>query len=370
MELNELHSLLALTTFPHLGPFKIKLLIQVFGSAKQALQATKEDLLPLPGLGAKILESWDSHRLSQPWWKEIELAERLQIRLIPWTSPHYPKRLLDIIDSPVLLYVRGDIKSVDSQAIAIVGTRHPTPYGLDCADRFSRQLALAGFTIVSGLARGIDTAAHQAALNSGRTLAVIGSGLANIYPRENVHLAEKISQQGAIISEFPLTTPPDRQNFPQRNRIVSGLSLGVLLVEAPLLSGAMITMDKALKQNRRLFAIPGRIDNENFQGNHALIKHGKTQLVESPKDIIDHFQSLFTLNCSKKTPTMEVQDFEKEELELLNRLPAEELSLEEIFQRVNMPAAKLNVLLMSLMLKRAIREYPGKIYKKVLYQNG
>ncbi len=370
MELDELHSLLALTTFPYLGPLKIKLLVEVLGSAKQALEAKKADLASMPGLGSRVLDNWDAHKSKQPWWKEVELAERLQVDLIPWTSALYPKRLLDIIDSPVLLYVRGKITSADNQAMAIVGTRHASTYGLDAAYTFSRTLARQGFTIVSGLARGIDTSAHSAALETGRTLAVIGSGLANIYPRENVQLAERIVQQGALISEFPLTTPPDRQNFPQRNRIVSGLSLGVLLIEAPLQSGAMITMDRAMKQHRRMFTLPGRIDNENFRGNHALIKEGKAQLVESPQDIIDHFQSLLSLNSGKKTQMLEVIDFEREELEVLQALPAEEVSLEEIFQRTQLPAAKLNVVLMSLMLKKAIREYPGKIYKKVLYQHG
>ncbi len=296
----------------------------------------------------------------------------MKIKLISWKDPSYPKRLLDIIDSPVLLYVRGEIKPKDTQALAIVGTRNPTIYGLTMSEQFSQRLAKEGFTILSGLARGIDTAAHRSALFSGRTIAVIGSGLADIYPRENSQLAEEIAQQGALISEFPMTTPPDRQNFPQRNRIVSAMSLGVLLIEAPLKSGAMITMERALLQKRQCFAIPGRIDTKDFQGNHSLIKSGKAQLVEMPEEIMDNFQNLFQGSRSSLQPSQPAQcyGFEKEELELLNQFPIEELSLEELMQKVKLPIAKLNVLLMSLMLKRAIREYPGKIYKKVSHYNG
>lgn len=363
--MNELHSLVALTTIPLLGPVKIRWLVQHFGSAAEALKTQGADLADLPGFGAKFIEGWKNTLNKQPWWKEIELAERLKVQLVSWKDPLYPKRLLDIIDSPVLLYIKGELLPKDTQAIAVVGTRNPTIYGLNVAEQFGRHLAKEGYTVISGLARGIDTAAHRAALSEGRTVAVIGSGLAEIYPHENLELADRISHSGALISEFPMSTPPDRKNFPQRNRIVSGMSAGVLLIEAPIKSGAMITMENALAQNRKVFAIPGRIDSENYQGNHLWIKRG-AQLVDHPMNVVESFENLFP-GCAKPLPAAPRPSLEREEMDLLEKLPAEELTLEEIAKKVPLSVGKLNAILMGLILKRAIKEYPGKIYKKVMY---
>jgi DNA processing protein len=362
--LKELEALVALSTVPYLGSIKIRLLVQHFGSAEAAITAPLDVIESLPGFGAKIMAGIESLKKNEEWKKEMDLVESMSVKLIPWTSPDYPKRLLAIEDYPALLYVRGEITRKDSQAIAVVGTRHPTIYGLEMAEKFGCELASLNFTIVSGLARGIDTAAHRGALKKGRTLAVIGSGLADVYPAENKELADEIAQHGALISEFSMKTPPDRHNFPQRNRIVSGLSLGSLLIEAPLKSGAMITMEMAKRHKRKLYALPGRADMEQFRGNHALIKQGGAQLVENVNDIANSFDLLFqnveNNNYQKKIP------LEKEEAELLKKLSHIEMTLEEITRLTNLPIAKLNVLLMSLMIKKAIREYPGKIYKKVI----
>ena len=340
--------------------------MQHFGSAAAVVEAPAEEIGQLPGFGPKIMQGWGSWRQSGAWKKELELVEKMRVKLIPWTSPEYPKRLLEIADYPVLLYVRGEIKPSDRQAIAVVGTRHPTIYGLEMAEKFGQDLAAQGFTVISGLARGVDTAAHKGALQRGRTIAVIGSGLADIYPQENMGLAEEISEKGALVSEFPMSTPPDRQNFPQRNRIVSGMSLGTLLVEAPIKSGAMITMERALTHGRKLFALPGRADSEQFRGNHCLIKQRQAQLVENAQDVAAGFEDMFQ-NCAKP-PLMKsaMPALEKEEADLLRHMPAEEVSYEELSRLANLPVVKLNVLLMSLMLKKAIREYPGKIYKRAV----
>lgn len=360
--MNELEALVALSMVPYLGPIKIRLLVRHFGSADAALAANPREIESLPGFGAKISTGMELLKKNEPWKNELDLVETMNVKLIAYTSSEYPKRLLEIEDYPVLLYVRGEIKPKDTQAIAIVGTRHPTIYGLEMAEKFGHELSFMHFTVVSGLARGVDTAAHRGALKRGRTLAVIGSGLADIYPAENKELADEIAQQGALISEFSMKTPPDRQNFPQRNRIVSGLSLGTLLIEAPIKSGAMITMEMARKHKRKRYALPGRADIEGFRGNHSLIKQG-VPLVENVNDIVNSFDLLFenteNKSCQKEIPV------DKEEAELLKHLSQTEMTLEEITQLTNLPIAKLNVMLMSLMIKKAIREYPGKIYKKV-----
>ncbi len=363
--MEEIKALLLLTNMPLLGSIKIRLLIEHFGSAVTAIQAKKEDLALLPGFGAKILNSWDHFIHSHDIRKNLELVERFQTTIITYQDPRYPKRLLELPDHPVLLYVKGNYAKQDQRCLAIVGTRHASLYGLEMAKKISKELAQAGFTIISGLASGIDTAAHQGALEAGRTLAILGSGISNIYPTENCDLASKITNQGALISEFPMTAPPDRTHFPQRNRIVSGMSMGTLLIEAPFRSGAMLTMNNALSQNRPLFALPGRADLDNFRGNHHLIKQRKAHLIEGSQDILNFFGELFHLPASTPPACSPLIPLEKEEVELIKKLPQEELSIDEIFKRTQLPIHQLNVLLMSLVLKKVIREYPGKIYKKI-----
>jgi DNA processing protein len=259
--------------------------------------------------------------------------------------------------------MQGELLKEDQRCLAIVGTRQASVYGQEMAHRLSRELAQAGFTIVSGLARGIDTAAHRGALEKGRTLAVLGSGLACIYPTENIALAGAIRQQGALISEFAMATPPDRQNFPQRNRIVSGMTLGTILIEAPQQSGAMLTVERALNQGRPVFALPGRVDQDSFRGNHALIKERKAELIENVEDILKNFECSLPL-VFKPTQKLPFR-LEKEEEELLRQMPIQEISVEELVAHIQWPVAKLNGLLMSLVLKKIVKEYPGKIYKKI-----
>jgi len=365
--LNELEALVQLAATPHLGAIKIRLLLQHFGSALDALNGDLAEIAQFPGFGEKIIGSLRQSRTSDFGRREVELASRYQVNLIPYTSPDYPKSLLEIHDRPVLLYVKGQIKESDRQSIAVIGTRQMSVYGGEMAEKFSQDLAAAGLTVVSGLARGIDTAAHLGALRKGRTLAVIGSGLGDIYPAENSALAKAIVDQGrgALISEFPMMTPPDRQNFPQRNRIVSGMTMGTVLIEAPQKSGAMITMEKALSQQKKLFALPGRADSENFKGNHYLIKKGLAQLVESGRDVIESYTNLFHHPDPKSRVAVARPYLEKEEEQFLRLLPAQELSFDEIAGLTQLPIMKLNVLLMSLMLKKVIKEFPGKIYKKL-----
>lgn len=362
--LDELEALLILSQLPLVGSIKVRLLMQHYGSATAVLKAPLEEIAHFPGFGPKILQAWKRGLEEGQWKQNLILAERLQAHLIPFTSPHYPKRLLEIGDYPLVLYVQGELLREDQRCLAIVGTRQASVYGQEMAHRLSRELTQAGFTIVSGLARGIDTAAHRGALEKGRTLAVLGSGLAHLYPTENSALAGAIRQQGALISEFAMATPPDRQNFPQRNRIVSGMTMGTLLIEAPQQSGAMLTVERALSQGRPVFALPGRVDQDSFKGNHALIKGRKVELIENVEDILKNFEDC-SLPLVFKSTKKSSFPLEKEEEELLRQMPIQEVSIEELVAYLQWPVAKLNGLLMSLVLKKIVKEYPGKIYKKI-----
>lgn len=361
--MNELEALSLLTTIAHLGSIKIRLLINHFGSALEAVNADVQSIGELPGFGTKFTQTWNEARDQTAWKTNMRLAAEGGIDIIPYSSPHYPQRLLNIPDHPILLYVKGSLLKKDQHCLAVVGTRQCSIYGLEMAKKISQELADAGFTIVSGLARGIDTAAHEGALINGRTLAVIGSGLSNVYPRENIALGRQISERGALISEFSPLTPPDRQTFPQRNRIVSGMSMGTVLIEAPEKSGAMITMDRAMNQGRPIFALPGRVDQDSFRGNHFLIKRQYATLIENGADVASHFDSLFSTIPAAR-PVVAMPHLEEDEEKLMKLLPQTELSIEQIMQMTQLPISKVSVLLMSLVLKKCLKEYPGKIYRK------
>lgn len=356
--MNETDAFAVLACTPNLGAVKIRLLLQEFGTALNALEASSSVIAKLPGF-SRIAASWEQWRHRVDWQQDLALAKQLGAQLIPFTSPLFPKALLETPDHPALLYVQGQIKPQDQRSIAVVGTRHASIYGNEMALKISQDLASQGFTVISGLARGVDTSAHQGALKSGRTLAVIGSGLADIYPEENRPLARAITERGALISEFRMSTPPDRQNFPQRNRIVSGMSMAILLIEAPIRSGAMITMDKGFSQKRPLFALPGRADNENFRGNHELIRSGKAKLVENAADIISHFDSLFPLPISQPVPARQLHLDPQEQI-LLKTMEQEEMHIDTLAHLSSLPIHQVQTMLMSLVMKKNSERVPGE----------
>lgn len=356
--MEEVEAFAALASVEGLGAIKIRQLVEHFGSAAEAFKADPAKVMGVCGRDIR----------NGSWKEDLELAARLGVELIPFTSPQFPKQLLQIPDHPAMLYVKGKIESCDKRSIAVVGTRNASIYGMEMAEQISSELAARGFTIVSGLARGIDTASHRGALTKGRTLAVIGSGLADVYPPENRGLSQEISKRGALISEFPMRTPPDRQNFPQRNRIVSGMTLATLLIEAPIKSGAMITMERAWSQGRKLFALPGRADVEGFRGNHHLIKSGRAVLVESAADIAAHFEDLFPFVCMQPVDSQRFL-LDEHEKNLLNSMPNEEIGVDHLSSLLNLPVHQVHTLLMGLILKKAVKEYPGKIYKKLAALN-
>ncbi|MBA3273321.1 MAG: DNA-protecting protein DprA, partial [Chthoniobacterales bacterium] len=284
---------IALNMLPKMGPVRLRKLLEVFETPERILSARAGALRAVDGVGAEVAEQITN------WENIVDLAAELQritdfgAEVIAAASPNYPKQLREIHAPPIVLYVWGDLTERDTHAIGVIGSRRTTHYGTECAKKLSYQLAYAGLTVVSGLARGIDTAAHQGALAAkGRTIAVIGSGLLNLYPPENAALAEKIARgNGAVVSEFSMEIEPDRQTFPMRNRIISGWSQGILVVEAGLNSGALITASQALEQGRSVYAVPGHINAPSAHGSNRLIQQG-AKLVMEANDILDDLNIL------------------------------------------------------------------------------
>ena len=316
----------------------------------------------MDGIGpetAKIISSWQDHVDPS---KEISEAEERGISIITREDEDYPKHLLQAYDSPILLYVWGKILPRDKHAISVVGSRRTTTYGINATRKLTYQLAHAGFTIVSGLARGIDTAAHESALAAkGRTIAVIGSGLGRLYPPENLTLAEKIADgNGAVISEFPLQRPPDKQTFPMRNRIVAAWSQAVLVTECPAWSGSLITANLASEYGKPIFAVPGPIDKPSSAGCHQLIRDGAT-LVSDASHIIDDMGELpFSYKQEIPEEKEAAPELPPEEAAVLAAMPAgEELAVDRIISESGLPSSAVTAALFKLELRRLVRALPG-----------
>lgn len=347
-----------------IGPVRVRKLREALGSVEAIFSERVGGLSKIEGIGQGPAESIMSWEKTFDLKSELARCEELKIEIADCEDESYPKQLLEIYDPPLVLYYRGDLEAASKRSIAVVGSRSTTYYGLETAKKLSYQMAYAGLTVGSGLARGIDTAAHQGALAAkGRTLAVVGSSLDLIYPPENRPLAEMIAEKrGVVLSEFSLGTAPDKQTFPMRNRIVSGLSSGVLVVEAGDKSGALITARMALEQGRQVFAIPGRINDESAKGCHRLIKDG-AKLVESVEDILQEFEFLF--------PKVEAEprlawpdDLTAEEVLLLQTLDIHEMQLDEIIRKCGLPSAKVSSTLLRLEMRKMIRQLPGKHFVK------
>lgn len=296
--------------------------------------------------------------------EELRSIERHQAKVITVLDTAYPEILKNIDDAPVVLYVKGALPSADDLSVAIVGSRKSSLYGISIAEKFSRELSELGFVIVSGMARGVDTAAHKAALKAkARTVAVLGSGLANIYPKENAGLVEQIAQSGAVISEFPMHTSPLAHNFPRRNRIISGLSQGVIVVEAAKKSGALITADFALEQGKEIFAVPGRIDTVYSQGTHGLIQQG-AKLVTCVEDVLQELSF-----SESQLPPVAVNRVEKclaetladEERQIVQQIGTTPVHIDELAGAFSNRAA-LGKILLNLELKKVIKQLPGKVF--------
>lgn len=276
------------------GPVTFRKLVRVFGSPEAELSAPKERLLEVPDISPRIADAIRAARTNRWAEEEIARAAGQGVALLPLGAPEYPRTLLNTYDPPPVLYVKGELRETDALSVAIVGTRKCSAYGRAQAAKLAAGLALAGFTVISGLARGVDSAAHLGTLEqpNGRTVAVLGTGLDNVYPPENLKLLEQIAAgRGAVITELPFNSPPSKEHFPRRNRIIAGLSLGVIVVEGDESSGALITARYAVDMDREVFAVPGSVENPNSRGPHRLIKQG-AKLVESVEDVLDELQNV------------------------------------------------------------------------------
>ncbi len=355
----------ALNLMEKVGPVTVRSLVQSLGSAAAIFEASKQDLLAVKGVGENLAASIHQQCRRIDWQDEQERAAARGIRIISRVDPEYPEALSRIYDPPLALYVRGTLHEGDKHAMAIVGTRRGTHYGRETAKRMASGLAQAGYTIVSGLARGMDTMAHEGALEvKGRTLAVLGSGMDHLFPACNAGLADRIAAQGAVLSEFPLARQPDRTTFPMRNRIVSGLSKGIVVVEAGRRSGALITADAALEQGRDVFAVPGRIDNAYAEGPNALIRKGAV-LVRGVQDVLDECGSLWggALSRANAVPR-ELCTLNEEESGLLALLGSGEQGVDELIRQSGLQASRVSSLLLGLEMKRMIRMLPGRVVEK------
>ncbi len=287
--MTELEAMIALNMLPDIGPLRMARLVRHFNTAFDVLNATTNDLCQVEGIGPRIAATIRDWKKNGDPKTEIELTKAAGVEILTLNDDRYPVLLAEIPDPPPLIYVRGNVEALQNQPpnLAVVGTRRPSDYGRKMARHFGESAAVAGITVVSGLARGIDTVVQQATVDGGgQAVAVLGSGLAHIYPQENVPLARQIAENGAVISEFPMRTAPSRQTFPVRNRLIAGLCLHTLVVEAAYKSGALITAEQALEQGRNVMALPGQVDNPQCRGCHALIRDGAV-LVERFNDVMD-----------------------------------------------------------------------------------
>jgi DNA processing protein len=348
-----------------LGPVSVRRLIDTLGSPKAILEADRDALMEARGVGEKLALKIVVQRDEISAEKEIDKAAEIGARIITPLDDEYPNALKTIHNPPLALYVLGRILPQDAKAIAIVGSRATSHYGLTAADRLAYQLGKTGFTVVSGLARGTDTAAHSGALKSGgRTIAVLGGALDCLYPPENAELAEKISKNGAVVSEYPMGRKADRMTFPYRNRIISGISMGVLLTESALKGGSMHTAEAAIEQGRTVFALPGRIDTPGARGPHMLIKNG-AKLVERLDDILEEYEFLIP-TAELETPdeaTAARPDvpLSAEEAKVVEALWNESLDIDSLGREIGMQSHELSGILLGLEMKRVVKTLPGRM---------
>ena len=356
---------IALSLVRGLGPATFKKLADFFGDPTLALSASAETLAAVPGLDRPVAERLLGFSAWSEVQKELERTEAAGATIVPYASALYPARLKAIVDPPPFLYVKGELATSDERAVAIVGTRAASDYGLGLTRDLGRGLAALGFTIVSGMARGIDAAAHEAALEAGgRTIAVLGSGIDVIYPPEHEKLYQRISQQGAVVSELPLGTAPLAYNFPARNRIISGLAMGVVVVEATEKSGSLITAAQALEQGREVFAVPGAAGSSRSRGPHRLIRQG-AKLVERVEDVIEEIAPQLAARAAapEKAPPVLPADLSAEAKKIFTLVADAPRHIDELIEQSGMTAGKASEVLLDLEIRGLLKQLPGKKFQ-------
>jgi len=359
-------ALIALNMVEHVGPVRARLLLEHFGDAPNILAASKSQLLRVRNIGEETAEAIAGWEKSVDLTGELKRISEFGCHVLISSDENYPSSLREIYDPPLVLYVKGELTAKDKNAVAMVGSRQTTHYGLETARKLAYQLAYVGVTVVSGGARGIDTAAHQGALSAkGRTIAVLGTGINLIFPTENAELFERIAANGAVITQFPFNRPADKQSFPIRNRIVAGMTLGTIVVEANLTSGALITANFATEYGRQIFAVPGRIDSPRSKGCHDLIKKG-AKLCEGVEDVLSEFEYLFPASNRPPSPgetgVLPALELSENEQLVYDSLSREEMSIDEVIRKCSLPSSAVSVALFGLEMKRVVKQLPGKMF--------
>ena len=355
-----------LKSVPGIGNLLGKRLLDVFKSPQNVLRASAEKLLQVDGVTKRHVAALKNHKIPWKVKAELDLLSRKEYRIITLTDADYPELLREIPDPPPFLYVSGQF-DCSALKIAVVGSRNATGYGLATTKNLCAGLASLGITVVSGMARGIDTAAHEGAMaGGGKTIAVLGSGLERIYPAENAKLFHRISENGAVVSEFALLTEPEGHNFPLRNRIISGMSLGTVVVEATRKSGSLITARLANEQNREVFAVPGSIQSFKSTGTHTLIKQG-AKLVEHVQDIVEELAPILEIHQRKGNAPQEKADdylatLDTEESQVFKALEPYPTHIDKLSRQIPMEPGKLSSILLRLELKGMIVQLPGKFF--------
>jgi DNA processing protein len=356
-------SWIGLSSIPGVGRATFRKLVRLFGSAERSLAASPGELQDIEGLSSKVVGAFGAFDWRMPAEREVAKAKETGVAIITLDDPSYPKKLRDTPDPPLYLYIRGGLAPEDDNAVAIVGTRRPTHYGKTVTQRLARELAASGLTVVSGLARGIDTEAHLGALAAdGRTIAVLGCGIDVAYPPENRGLIDRISRsgRGAVITENPFGTKPEAGYFPARNRIISGLSRGTVIIEASEDSGSLITAQYAREQDRKLFAVPGNIASPVSRGAHSLIKQGAT-LVEGVRDVLAGLGENAG-RAHREPAARPLPQLSPGEAAVLQSLSDEPKHIDALLQESRMTAGALSGALITLELKGLAKQLPGKYF--------
>jgi len=356
------------------GPIRAARLVEAFGGIDPVLTASAARLQAVDGIGPKIAQGIVTGRSEADVDKEIQLAEKHGVQIICREDPSYPELLLRIPDPPACLYIRGTVQREDNVGFGVVGARHATHYGIEQAERFAARAATVGMTVHSGLARGVDTAAHRGALAAGgRTIAVIGCGLSHLYPPDAIDLAADIAKSGCVMSELPMGVAPEPGNFPSRNRIIAGMSLGVLVVEAAQRSGALITARLANEYNREVYALPGRVDAPQSAGCHNLIRAGAAQLVTKFEDILDELGptgDILKSDFEAKTPSERPEvvpvptNLSPDETAVLAAIGGDPLPVESVCEACGIPPGQVAVAITTLQLKGLIRRTDGDLFMR------
>ena len=355
-----------LKSVPGIGNLLCKRLIDRFKSPENIFQASDQELLQVTGLTGRHVMALKKHRLPDSIEAELALVARSDYHIVCLTDSNFPRLLREIPDPPLFLYVYGQLEG-HSGNLAVVGSRNATRYGLTTTKNLCVSLASHNLTIVSGMAQGIDTAAHEGALASkGKTVAVLGSGLERIYPAENRKLFHRIAVNGAVVSEFPLMAAPEAHHFPIRNRIISGMSLGTVVVEATRNSGSLITARLAAEQNREVFAVPGSIHSFKSTGTHTLIKQG-AKLVEHAQDIVEELTAFFEFNARRENSppdqaVAKLAALSDDEVRVYQALDPYPIHIDDLVRKISMKPGKLSSILLALELKGMVQQSPGKLF--------